>query len=242
MRRAVWATAGLAIVAGTLGLCGTPGAWAATSHVSNDSQWTLEVNPGTCEVDTFLANGTFSAPTSGGDSGTWSGGGATVKMKWTSGTDSGLKFKGTWSRTPSKEYGGTFGGIGTGQAGQLVKGDVPTFGGANCEPPPSGLTWNSPSQITAHGPLSVSSIDPCPSTLPNGSPINGTVYSGVFIANGNPPSGGWGDGSPVGSGGSWSDTYTDGMPAGTWTITATCSVEQTNQVIAVYAPHQIEIN
>jgi hypothetical protein len=87
--------------------------------------------------------------------------------------------------------------------------------------------------------LAVSSIDPCPSTLPDGSPVNGTVYASVFISAG---SGGWGDASVVNSDGSWSDTYTDGMPAGTWTIVATCSVEQTGEIIAKYAPHPIVIN
>ena len=188
------AAVGLAMLTGTLGLWGATGAWGAVPHAGNNTEWTLEVNPGTCEVDTFLANGTFSAPASGGESGTWSGGGPTVKMKWTSGTNAGLKFKGTWTHTPTKEYGGTFGGIGAGQTGQLVKGFVGTFGGANCEPPPSGLTWNSPPQIVAKGPLSVSSTDPCPSTLPNGSPVNGTVFSGIFISTG---AGGWGNGSVV---------------------------------------------
>jgi hypothetical protein len=235
------ATAGFVIVAGVLGLFGTSGAWGAAptaSHINNGSEWTIEVNPKTCEVGTFTSNGTFSFQASG-DSGTWTGGGATVKMKWTGGTDAGLKFKGTWGTTPVKEYAGTFGGVGAGDTGQLVKGSVDTFGGTVCPPPPSGLTWNSPAEVTAGGPVAVSSIDPCPSTLPDGSPVNGTVYAEVFISIG---SGGWGDASRVNSDGSWSDTYTVGAPAGTWTIDASCTVEQTGETIAKYAPHPIVIN
>jgi hypothetical protein len=197
------------------------------------------VNPKTCEIATFSTNGTFRSPAFGGDRGTWSGGGTQVKMKWTKGSDTGLKFIGTWTQAPVKEYDGTFAGVGAGDTGQLVKGAVGTFGGTRCVPPPAGLTWKSPSDVTAHGPLAVSSIDPCPSTLPDGSPVNGTVYAGIFISVGG---GGWGDASPVDPDGSWSDTYTVGAPSGTWTIEATCSVEQTGEVIAEYAPHQIVIS
>ena len=241
MRRAATAAAGLVIVAGTLGLFGTSSAWGAAPaapHVTNGSEWTIEVNPKTCEVGTFSSSGTFSFQASG-DTGTWSGGGATVKMKWTGGTDADLKFKGTWSKTPVKEYAGTFGGIGSGDTGQLVKGSVGSFGGTVCPPPPTGLTWNSPSKATTEGPLAVSSIDPCPSTLPDGSPVNGTVYAEVFISI---DGGGWGDASRVNSDGSWSDTYTLRAPAGTWTIEASCNVEETGEIIAKYAPHQIVIN
>jgi hypothetical protein len=241
VRRAALATAGLVMVAGTLGFFGTSGAWGAVPaapHINNGSTWTIEVNPKTCEVGTFSSNGTFSFPASG-DSGTWTGGGTSVKVKWTGGADVGLKFKGAWSTTPVKEYAGTFGGPGSGDTGQLVKGSVGSFGGTVCPPPPSGLTWNSPAKATAGGPLAVSSIDPCPSTLPNGSPVNGTVYAGIFVTQG---SGGWGDATRVNANGSWSATYTLGAPSGSWTIKATCTVEQTGETIAVYAPHAIVIN
>ncbi len=229
MRRAAMATAGLVIVAGTIGLFGTSGALGAVpaaAHINNGSEWTIEVNPKSCEVGTFSSNGTFSFQASG-DSGTWSGGGTTVKLKWTGGTDAGLKFKGTWSTAPVKEYAGTFGGLGAGETGQLVKGSVGRFGGTVCPPPPSGLTWKSPAGATTGGPLAVSSIDPCPSTLPDGSPINGTVYAEVFVSIG--PGGGWGDASRVDPDGSWSDTYTVDAPSGNWTIDATCIVEQTQR-------------
>src|ERR1700722_526732 len=151
------------MVAGTLGVFGTRAAWGAVPaapRIHNGSAWTIEVNPKTCEVGTFSSNGTFSFPASG-DSGTWTGGGATVKLMWTGGADVGLKFKGTWSTTPVKEYAGTFGGPGSGDTGQLVKGSVGSFGGTVCPPPPSGLTWISPAEATAGGALAGSSLEPC---------------------------------------------------------------------------------
>jgi hypothetical protein len=229
------------VVAGALGVFGTSGALAAgpaAAHIGNGSVWTIELNPKSCEVGTFSSNGTFNFEASG-DSGTWSGGAGTVKIKWTAGADAGLHFKGTWSKAPVKEYAGTFGGVGAGDSGQLVKGSVGSFGGTVCPPPPSGLTWNSPAAATTGGPLAVSSIDPCPSTLPDGSPVNGTVYADIFVTQG---SGGWGDASKVNADGSWSATFTLGAPSGSWTIEATCTVEQTGEVIAKYAPHQIVIS
>ena len=46
-------------------------------------------------------------------------------MVWKRGNDAGLRFNGTFSKSPVKEYVGKMGGIGTGFTGQVVKGAVP---------------------------------------------------------------------------------------------------------------------
>jgi hypothetical protein len=103
----------------------------AVQHVLPGSKWTLEDNNGGgCEVDTFQASGTFTSDLFG-DSGTWIGGGATIKVKWTAGQDTGFVFKGTFTRTPVKEYTGTLNGPPGPGTGQLVKGVV-SFNGHSC--------------------------------------------------------------------------------------------------------------
>lgn len=119
LRRAVVTAAGLAMTA-SVGLTGAGAASAASPalHVTAGSKWTAELNGAgvsLCEVDTFAANHTFKSDRYN-DKGTWSGGGATITMKWTGGSDSGLKFKGTYASSP-KEYVGV-------PTGQLVKGTV----------------------------------------------------------------------------------------------------------------------
>jgi hypothetical protein len=117
-------TAGL-VMAASFGLA-APGVSSAavpsTLHVLPGSRWTVELNG--CMVAVFQANHTFTTDSSG-DSGTWSGGGAKLTMTWTAGTDYNLHFVGIFSKTPVKEYTGTFsvqgGVVGT---GQVVKGAV----------------------------------------------------------------------------------------------------------------------
>jgi hypothetical protein len=69
----------------------------------------------------FAANHTFSGLY--GDKGLWSGGGNKITMTWTAGYVAGLTFTGTFTKTPTKEYVGNFGGI-TADTGQLVMGAV----------------------------------------------------------------------------------------------------------------------
>ena len=50
----------------------------------------------------------LSRPNLFGDSGAWSGGGATITVTWTAGQDDALVFSGTFTKTPIKEYKGSF--------------------------------------------------------------------------------------------------------------------------------------
>jgi hypothetical protein len=96
LRRVAVVVAGLAMTA-SIGLAGVCSASAASPalHIKPDSMWTLEVKNGGCEEDIFQSNRTFSSDV-GGDAGTWSGCGATIAMNWTSGSDAGQKFSGTF--------------------------------------------------------------------------------------------------------------------------------------------------
>jgi hypothetical protein len=128
-RRAVVLAAGLAMTA-SAGLMGAGAASAATTgslHIADGSTWTLVVNAGGCQVDVFSSTGRFYSPETqfGGDAGTWSGGGSTLKMVWKKGDNAGLTFKGTYTKTPVKEYVGQMGGTGpVGYSGEVVKGVV----------------------------------------------------------------------------------------------------------------------
>jgi hypothetical protein len=125
LRKAVVMAAGLGMAAG-FGLVGMGAASAvepAAGHIHNGSTWTIEVNGGSCVLEVFSSNGTFSSPY-GGDAGTWSQTAGTMNMKWTTGIDTGSKFKGTYKASPP-EFVGKFGGIGKGSTGELVKGAVP---------------------------------------------------------------------------------------------------------------------
>jgi hypothetical protein len=134
LRRVTMAAGGIAIA---LMLCplGTTPAWASLSHIKNGSEWTFEVNQHGCEIETFSSNGTFKA--SGvaivGDEGKWSGGDANLKMKWKGGQNTGLTFAGTFNGTVSpKEFAGDLGGTVFGETGQLVKGAMSEWNGAQC--------------------------------------------------------------------------------------------------------------
>ena len=125
LRRTAVTVAGLAM-ATSFGLAGagTASAAAPTLKVKPGSQWTLEDHgiegTGGCEVDTMASNGTFTSDLFG-DSGTWSGGGSTITVTWTAGSDNGTIFTGTFTKTSRKEYTGSFS---TGDLGLLIKGEV----------------------------------------------------------------------------------------------------------------------
>ena len=86
--------------------------------------WTAEDGSSyNCEVDTFATSGTFTGDKDG-DTGKWRGGGTTITMKWTAGGAVGLVFRGTFTKTPVKEYAGTFSLDGQNTPGVLVKGAV----------------------------------------------------------------------------------------------------------------------
>lgn len=124
LRHAGMLAAGLALTTSVgLGGAGLASAASPALNIKPNSQWTLEVNGGGCEVDTFAADGTFSTTENGGDAGKWSGGASTVAMKWTAGEDIGITFRGTYV-TSLKEYSGSLGGVGNGNSGELVKGAV----------------------------------------------------------------------------------------------------------------------
>ncbi len=133
LRQAAMTLAGLAMAAG-FGLAGAGAASAAAPalKVKPGSQWTLEDHgiegTGGCEVDTMASNGTFTSDLFG-DSGTWSGGGATITVTWTAGDDNGVVFTGTFTKTPRKEYRGS---LNTGDSGLFIKGVVHSFHGQIC--------------------------------------------------------------------------------------------------------------
>jgi hypothetical protein len=74
-----------------------------------------------CYVVTFKSNGTFHDDV--GQTGTWSGGGKTLSMTWNAGINS-FSFSGTFTKTPTKEYGGYFVVGEVLDSGQVVKGSV----------------------------------------------------------------------------------------------------------------------
>jgi hypothetical protein len=122
-RRVAVLAAGLAMTT-SVGLVGAGAASASTQvqRLTPGSEWTLEDTGFVCEVDTFSAGHTFTSDRYG-DSGTWSGGRKTIKMTWTSGSDTGLTFSGTFTKTPFKDYFGPLGGTRSG-TGRLAKGPI----------------------------------------------------------------------------------------------------------------------
>ena len=128
-RRGAVVAAGLAM-ATSFGLAGAGMASAAAPalKIQNQATWTIEVVGAGCQLDVFASNLSFSSPDPqyNGDAGLWSGGGSTVKMKWTAGSDAGAKFVGTFAITPIKAYIGTYSLDGYKYPGSLlVKGAVP---------------------------------------------------------------------------------------------------------------------
>ena len=97
LRRAAAIATGLAM-ATSFGIAGAGMASAAvpTLKVHNGATWTIEVNGNGCQLDVFHSNYRFFSPEPQyhGDAGTWSGGGKTIKMKWTAGDNVGPEVPG----------------------------------------------------------------------------------------------------------------------------------------------------
>ncbi len=123
LRRAAVIAAGLAVSA-SFGLAGAGMASAASPalNIKAHSIWTVEVKGEGCELVQFTDAGHTFVSDVGGDAGTWTGGNATLGLKWTAGGDTGLKFSGNFVASP-EQYKGKFGGIGAGLKGKVVLGE-----------------------------------------------------------------------------------------------------------------------
>lgn len=99
---------------------------------------------------------------------------------------------------------------------------------------PSGLAWNTPKSITIGAPYIVSSIDKCPTTMPDGSAIAGTLYASVAVTY---AGGGAGGVVPPNVDGSWSlNAELNGVyPTGKYSISASCYVYPSGPTLATYA-------
>ena len=108
-------------------------------------------------------------------------------------------------------------------------------------PPPSGLTWAGPASIVVGTPFTVSSIDSCPTTMPDGSAIIGTLYAQESIQF---PFTAATNAVPVHPDGSWSLTLSiNGLyPAGSFTTTAECIVAPSGTILATYATRPITVS
>jgi hypothetical protein len=108
-------------------------------------------------------------------------------------------------------------------------------------PPPSGLAWTSPPSVTVGTPFTESSIDKCPTTMPDGSAITGTLYALVWINS--VPSGGAGNAVVAKPDGSWSITWSinGSFPAASFTTTAECYVVPSGPVLGTYASHSVAV-
>ena len=108
-------------------------------------------------------------------------------------------------------------------------------------PPPSGLDWISPPSITLGMAYDVSSVDRCPATMPDGSPVIGTVEAEVTIRY---PGGGGASVTPLDSNGSWSSILelNGDWPAGAYVAEASCIVYPSQVVIATYTTHALEVS
>ena len=67
----------------------------------------MSKEPAAAKSTPWLRTDTFTSDLFG-DSGTWSGGGATITVTWTAGQDNTLVFTGTFTKTPRREYKGSF--------------------------------------------------------------------------------------------------------------------------------------
>jgi hypothetical protein len=131
-RRAAVIAAGFAM-ATSFGLAGAGTASAALPalKIANGAIWTIEVFGGGCQQEKFNTTSHHFKGVNPMYVGTWSGGGKAISMVWAGVNDQGLTFGGSFVSSP-KSYIGSFGGPLTGETGQLVKGAVASFGGANC--------------------------------------------------------------------------------------------------------------
>ncbi len=135
LQRVAILVAGLATTA-SIGFAGAGMASAAAPalKIKPGAIWTFEVKGAACEQDTFDTSLHTFVSDLYNDSGTWSGGGSTISMAWTTGGDSDVTFSGHFvSTTTPVEYKGPLGGIAhAGMSGKVVKGAVATFDGYAC--------------------------------------------------------------------------------------------------------------
>src|SRR4051812_23259213 len=115
--------------------------------------------------------------------------------------------------------------------------------GAATSAAPTHLSWTSPHSIQAGQAGDFHSIDPCPATRPDGSPIVGArmVQLSVLFPK---ESGGVGNVFPVEADGSWAATWDPGVAVtlrhGRSTVTAEClDVTFTGVDLARYRAHTI---
>jgi hypothetical protein len=98
--------------------------------------------------------------------------------------------------------------------------------------------------MTGGVPSEFHSVDSCPATRPDGSPLLGKPTVTLFVALAN-AAGGFGTTFPVAADGSWTAIWTTslaGVPHGRFTITATCfDVTFTGIETARYQPHTIRV-
>jgi YVTN family beta-propeller protein len=97
-------------ITGTVAVGGDPNGLAIgnvprVEYVKPGSPWTLQVETGFCEVQTFNMGGTWTADDYG-DTGTWTGGGKSMDEEFTEGGNAGGYIATTYSKT-SKDYSGT---------------------------------------------------------------------------------------------------------------------------------------
>ena len=116
-------------MATSFGLAGAAVASAASPAAVNinktHSVWTVEIHkPGErgCELVQFMFPGHTFYGVEQDDTGTWSGGGSTLAMTWTSGPTDGETFSGHFVSSP-EAYKGNMGGTAIGFKGKVTPGD-----------------------------------------------------------------------------------------------------------------------
>ncbi len=112
MRRSLIFATGLSVVA-TFGVSSVASAVQLQSqtHITVGSEWTARNHTDHgCQVDTFQAGNKFTSNYK--ETGTYSGGGDTLKMTWLTGPDKNQVITATWNATSDEYVGtGTGGGI-----------------------------------------------------------------------------------------------------------------------------------
>jgi hypothetical protein len=110
--------------------------------------------------------------------------------------------------------------------------------------PPSGLRWTSPAAIFDGVPGQYASINPCPTTRPDGSPIQGTLEVQVTLLFST--GGGIGQLVATNPDGSWSATLTwntSGTVDPNATLRASCQdVGVTGFIVGEYKDHSVTVN
>jgi hypothetical protein len=137
LRLAPVLAAGLAM-ATRFGMAGAGVASASTPalKVKPFATWTVEFKTGklgTCEQVSFNTFVNTFVTDYDGETGTWSGGGSTISMAWTSGPDIGATFSGRFvSTTTPVEYQGVASDDGDTLKAMLVKGALTSYRGYPC--------------------------------------------------------------------------------------------------------------